>query len=118
MRWVEVAAVRPHHCAHIPFLGTNHPKGYFDWGTELWGGDHAYCSVVAAEEMARFLGWVPPDVVRHHEQTVIGLQERIGELEACLAEAERFREAAEYTLNQFGATVKKKPGRKPKEAVA
>lgn len=115
MRWVQQATMAPHRCAAVPFIGnSNTRRGFIDTGMDLHGWDpHVYISVDAVEQMARMVGWEPVHVSRQQAQKAHELQERITELEAQLAEAERFREAAEYTLQSFGAKVHKKPGRKP-----
>lgn len=62
MRWVAAAVARPHRCALIPFVGSHHSRGFFDYGTEIQAFDgHVYVSVVAAEQMAAALGWAPGD---------------------------------------------------------
>ena len=61
MRWVQHPAMRPHHCAVIPFLGASNAKmGFIDTGVDLPGYDpHVYVSVEAVHEMAKAVGWVP-----------------------------------------------------------
>jgi hypothetical protein len=82
---------------------------------DLPGWDpHVYVSVDAVEQMARMVGWEPRLVAARQAQRVEVLETRVQELERQLAEHERFREAAEYTLGQFGAKVKSKPGPKAK----
>src|SRR5688572_7161375 len=107
--------MRPHYCAVFPQLGMTHPKGYVDTGVDLNGpgGDRVYLSVEALEQLAQGMGWAPPAQVAvlngerdRLKATVKGLEDRV-------AAAEEFRQAAEYTLGQFGAKVTRKPGRKP-----
>lgn len=59
MRWVPAAAQRPHRCAFLPTLGANHPRGYFkaDGAFRDFDGT-VHVSVVAAEMMAKQLGYV------------------------------------------------------------
>lgn len=117
MRWVPHAAISPHRCAVIPYVGnSNTNKGFIDTGMDLPGWDpHVYVSVEAVEEMARLCGWEPQHVVSGEQGKVARLEAQVAELEAELAEADRFREATEYTLGQFGSKVRAKPGRKPAE---
>jgi hypothetical protein len=115
MRLVPQATMPPHRCAVIPFKGNSSSRGFIDTGMDLPGWDpHVYVSVEAVEEMARMIGWEPRHVSARHAQKTHEAQARISELEELLAGHERFREAAEYTLNQFGAQVRNKPGRKPR----
>jgi hypothetical protein len=98
MRWVPVAAQRPHRCAAIPLVGAHHAKGFIDTGYDLHGWDpHVYISVVAVEEMARMIGWVRPGDVAGREAEVDGLKVRVAELEADIEAQARVVEAA-HTL--------------------
>ncbi len=114
MRWVQAAASRPHKCAVIPFIGnSNAAGGFIDTGQRLEGWDpHVYISVQAAEEMARFLGWQPAIAETAQLQKLQSRDEEIAALKAEVAELERFRDAAEYTLSTIGQKVRAKPGRK------
>lgn len=116
MHLVEVAAFRPQRCAVIPYIGAHHPNGFIDTGNEL-DGNRIYISIVGLAEMARVARIIPravPDLTAELEEA----QARVAELELEAEEHARFREAAEYTLSQFGAKVRNKPGRKPEKAVA
>lgn len=116
-RWVPVAARRPNRCAFIPFLGSHHPGGYFDFGTEIMVFDgHVYCSVIAAEQMATLMGWVPSGDVALSNTKVVEQHERIAELEAERDDLRTQLEAV-HTLRAAGYTPSKKPGRPPKEKV-
>jgi hypothetical protein len=120
MRWVPSAVKRPNHCAAIPFIAGHHPEGFFDFGTEICAFDgHVYVSVVAAKQMAEYMGWAP-------KARVNPLAARVAQLEADLAvaeeknvELERFRESARHAMEQFGQKIPaRKPGRpKTKETV-
>lgn len=117
MRWVPAAVKRPNRCSFIPFIASHHPKGFFDFGTEIMAFDgHAYCSVVAAEQMAAAMGWVPNgDVVAARAQvTAIEAQ-----LEQVRAEADELRVqlAAVEVLKQGPFTQTRPPGR-PKKVAA
>lgn len=113
MRWVQHAAIRPHHCAVIPYVANSNARaGFFDTGNDFRDQDHCYISVEAVQEMARLIGWQPSTVLKPLEAKVAARDERIAELEAEVAEHEKFRDAAEYTLEKFGSKVRNKPGRK------
>jgi hypothetical protein len=36
IRWVPAAVIRPNKCAFIPFIGSHHPKGFFDLVRRSW----------------------------------------------------------------------------------
>ena len=113
MRYVQHAAIAPHRCAVIPFIGNSNGRGFIDTGQDLRGWDpHVYVSVEAAEEMAKFIGWSPKTAEQAVQVKLAERDKRIAELEAELAEADRFRDAATYTLETFGSKVRHKPGRK------
>lgn len=116
MRWVQHAALRPHRCAVIPYVGNhNASKGFFDTGQHLAGWDpHVYISVQAVEHLAGYLGCRAPDLTI--QAKLDAKDERIRELEEQLAEAQRFQEAAEYTMEKFGTKVRQRPGPKAKTA--
>jgi hypothetical protein len=113
VRWVPHAAMRPHRCAVIPFVGNSSSKyGFLDTGMDLPGWDpHVYISGEAVLEMMRAFGFDRPTA----DPRVKTLEARVQELQVKLAEAAKFREATEYTLEAFGSKVKNKPGRKPAE---
>lgn len=109
--------MRPLSCAVFPHLGARHPKGYFDTGTNLGiAEEHIYVSVEAVEYLARELGWQGPEQIKESEQAYESLERENALLRDQLADADRFAEAAEYTLGRFGQHVRNKPGRKPKSA--
>ena len=114
LRIVPHALTRPHRCAMWPQLGARHPKGYFDVGTDdPEGWNHSYVSVEFVEQAAKQLGFASPDEVALLKDTVANHERSIESLEQEVREADRFAEAAEYTLNHFGSKVRQKPGRKP-----
>lgn len=117
MRLVERASIRPQRCAALPQIGPNHPRGYVDTGSELFGGldNHVYVSVVAVEEMARLIGWHPRRDVKTLEAQRDQALDRVRELEEALASAERNLDAADLLADQF--TLRRKPGRPRKEEV-
>lgn len=113
MRIVDHPAIRPHRCAVIPYLGASNASGFIDTGMDL-DREHVYVSFEAVCEMAKMLGWVGPSVAKGQEARIAELEAEIDDLHAQLQEADRFAEAAEYTLGRFGSKVQNKPGRKPK----
>lgn len=114
MRWVPQAAISPHKCAVIPFIGTSNAKaGFFDAEVDLPGWDpHVYISVEAVEMMAKEIGWEPASTRGVAEKRLVERDERIAALEHQLEEAAKYQESVEYTLGKFGAKVQRKPGRK------
>lgn len=119
MRWVPHAAMRPHTCAAIPFIGNSNAKrGFFDTGRDLPGWDpHVYISWEAAEEMARQMGWQPNHVQQGQQAKVAALQ---AELEESKAENARLLEqiAAVKVLKNGGFAQANPPGRPPRKVVA
>lgn len=108
VRWVPAAVVRPHRCAFIPFLGSHHPRGFFDFGTEIMAFDgHAYCSVVAAEQMAAAMGWAPVGDKLAAEAKVTDRDARIAELEAEVADRDE-------TIAAFGVLKRAKAIQEPR----
>jgi hypothetical protein len=119
VRLVTHAAIRPHRCAVIPFIGNSNAKeGFVDTGMDLPGWDpHVYVSVEAVKEMARLIGWQPSTVLQGHKQKVETLQRKLEGLEA---ENEALSEqlAAVHTLKQNGYTASKRVGRPPNQKAA
>lgn len=110
MRWVPSAVKRPNHCAAIPFVAGHHPEGFFDFGTEILAFDgHVYVSVVAAKQMAAYMGWAPVGV-NPLERRVAELEAELAAAKAEVGELEKFREAARHAMEQFGQKI---PARKP-----
>lgn len=93
MRWVQQAALRPHRCAAVPFIGNaTAGEGFIDTGHDLPGWDpHVYVSVTAVKEMARMIGWAPRQGT---DPRVADLQARVAELEQQIAGDERLVAAA------------------------
>jgi hypothetical protein len=118
VRWVEVAAIRPHRCAVIPFISGHDELGYIDTGSEMDGFDnHVYVSVKAVKEMARLIGL--PSRAEYHEAAT--------ELAAVQAELEKItterddleaRFEAIDILASRGFVERKKTGRPKKEVAA
>jgi hypothetical protein len=107
--------MRPLHCAIFPHLGARHPKGYVQTGSKIGIDDNAvYLSIEGLEQVAlKFLDVVRRDELREVQERVAELERRNLDLQEQVREADRFAEAAEYTLGRFGSKVQKKPGRRP-----
>lgn len=80
LKWVEVAAIRPHHCAAVPYIGnSNSTKGFIDTGSELPGFDNrVYLSVEYIEDCARQMGFVEK---ARADITIHSLRRQVAELE-------------------------------------
>lgn len=118
MRRVDRAVIRPMHCALKPYIGQQHEKGFFDFGTEMPGFDnHVYCSVVAAEEMAADMGWLAPADAAGFEERIGGLQDELAGVRAELEQAQAHLDAVDQLVSA-GYVARKKPGRPKKEEVA
>lgn len=93
MRWVATPAMRPHHCAAVPFIARD-AEGFIDTGSEMPGYDnHVYVSVKAVREMARMVGMVSGG----EYQSAL---ERVATLESQLKDAAEENDALR---NQFEA---------------
>jgi hypothetical protein len=119
MHFVQHCAVRPHHCAVLPFVGNaTSTKGFIDTGSELDGFDnHVYVSLEAVEEMARMIGWSSPSSVHDAERRAAQAEMRARLLDTEVQELRAFKKAYS-TLTSQGADVKRRPGRPKKEPVA
>lgn len=119
VRWVQVAAIRPHRCALNPMIGNhNSQKGFLDFGTDLGAlgnhpGDHVYVSVLMAEQAAEVLGWSSPADAAALKQQTERDRMRIDELETQLTDT-RAQLGAVQVLKSAGYTTARKPGRPPK----
>lgn len=117
MKWVDQAVTRPHRCAVVPYVGNGSGHMFLDTDQDL-DLEHVYISDVGAEVIAKALGWIPAEQLEQARRQIADLESENEQLEAQLQEADRFAEAAEYTLNKFGSKVRQKPGPKPREKVA
>jgi hypothetical protein len=97
VRFVDQATLPPHRCAVVPYVGNaNALSGFIDTGMEL-DREHVYISVAeAGTAIARAIGWSPPNVVRALEAENAQLLKRVEELEAEVAEADKFKESIDY----------------------
>lgn len=91
MRLVDRALIKPSRCAVLPYIGTDHDRGFVDTGSEIPGkGDqwdwHVYVSVVAVEEMARLIGGGTPADMADANARIAELE---GELDAARDELAR-----------------------------
>ena len=119
MRWVPQAAIRPHKCAVIPFIGnSNAKKGFIDTMTDLPGWDpHVYVSVEAVEEMARMIGWMPAHVSAGQKDRLAEKDEVIESLRSDLALRDMQLEAVQVLKNSGRFEQTRPPGR-PKKVAA
>jgi hypothetical protein len=118
VRYVPHAAIRPHRCAVIPFIGNHNSRGFIDTGMDLPGWDpHVYVSVEAVEQMAGMIGWQPAHVSQQGSATIKSRDARIAELEA---ERDALTEqlGAVQVLKQAGYVQAKRPGKPRKTKVA
>ena len=116
MRFVERCEIRPLHCAVLPQLGARHVKGYVDTGSRVGPTEEqVYVSIEALEILShKFLDVVRRDELKQAQDRITDLEHKLRAAEDELREADKFAEAAEYTLGRFGQHVRNKPGRKPK----
>ncbi len=102
-------------CALIPFVGSSRePVGFFDFGTETFGGDHVYVSWTAFLEMAESAGFVPAND-RVQTERLARLEARV-QTERERAEVAEAQLAAVEVLKAGGFTSARKPGRPKKQA--
>lgn len=111
MRWVEVAAGKPHRCAAIPFVGPNDPEGYIHTGSVMDGWDNeVYISVKAVRGFLETLEWPKPE-----DYTRLAAYAK--ELEAQLTETVRERDELQQRFEAIDVLAsadfraRNKPGR-------
>lgn len=120
MQIVSRPEVHPGHC--IVNFSSEDPGGFID--TQSTPGlvdPRIYVSRQAVIDMGRLFGFLPPAEVDALADAVEAQAKEIDALKDQLAEADRYAEAAEYTLKAtFGqeTKIRHKPGRKAKEADA
>ncbi len=113
MFWVDVAERHPFHCC---VTGSNEGP-LIDTGNTLVGFDHrVYVGMAGVGVLARFAGWTSPGEREALDAEVARLEREVADLRAEVEEADRFEEAARYTLGRFDAKVHRKPGRKPRSS--
>ena len=113
MRWVETAAIRPHRCAAIPFIGGNDKLGYIDTGSELDGFDnHVYLSVRAVHEMANLIGRPTLEQFREVVDSNIAFSERLDEVTRERDELQARFDAIDV-IESADFRARRKTGRKP-----
>lgn len=97
MRVVDRPAIRPMHCAAIPFLGqAAENERWIDTGAEMPGFDnHVYLSATAVRQAMCLLGYPSPqefDLMKERaeeaEEAALGLLDKLNEAEAKLAAIE------------------------------
>jgi hypothetical protein len=119
VRFTKELLKLPHHCIYFPQIGSGHdqgfivPNGDFDaWDSRL----QPAVSVVALQQIAE---QIPEAGLAKRDDLTLALAENenlkreLEDLKTQLAEADKFADAAEWTLNHFNTQVKQKPGRKP-----
>lgn len=118
MQLVDRPVMEPGHC--IVNLSHEDTGGFVDTCLSVPTVDpRIYVSRQAVIDMGRLFGFMDPieaDVLSDALETAT---KRIDHLEGQLAEADRYAEAAEYTLKaSFGndTKIRNKPGRKPQGA--
>lgn len=118
MQIVDRPNIQPGHC--IVNLSAEDTRGFIDTGLDPAVVDpRVYVSYAAVRDMARLFGFVDPVELGARDEALEHALKRIEDLEDQLAEADRYAEAAEYTLSAtFGdkTKIRNKPGRKPKGA--
>lgn len=113
MRWVQQAALYPHRCAVLPYVGNSSTtKGFLDTGIDVDDIYRIYLSGEFFDHVIPQMGFVP-------QGTIAGLEAQIDQLNAKVAEIEVERDevksqlAAVQVLKQAGYTAARKPGRPP-----
>lgn len=119
MRWVEQPLARPFSCAIVPGRGVGQETdGWIDTLNELPGWDqHVYLSAAGARNVAKFLGWHPPEALVELEEKLGQLQAELDLRERELADQDVVLQAID-TLESAEFRARKKAGRpkqKPKE---
>ena len=113
MRVVPKAAGRPHVCAVYPHIGGEHPRGYFETGVELTAIDpKIYVSVVAAEHMARELGFIAGPEHQAALDALAAKQAELEQAEARISDLEAVIDAID-TIESADFRARRKAGRKP-----
>lgn len=119
MQIVERPELAPGHC--IINLSSEDTGGFIDTGlTPACVDPRIYLSRQGVIDAGRAFGFPSPDEAQALSEALEAAQRRVDDLEDQLAEADRYAEAAEYTLSAtFGdkTKIRNKPGRKPKEPV-
>jgi hypothetical protein len=104
----------PGYC--IVTMSSEDPGGFIDTGLSPAAVDpRIYISRQAVIDMGRHFGLPTPEQAESYIESIETMARRIEDLEHQLAEADRYAEAAEYTLKAtFGdaTKIRNKPGRK------
>jgi hypothetical protein len=118
VRLVQHAALPPHRCAVVPFIGNSSAKrGFVDTGMDLPGRDpHVYVSVDAVEQMARMVGWQPAFVLDDFRRQIADLKGELEALKAIVAQRDEQLDAVKV-LKNAGFAQQGVPGR-PRKAAA
>jgi hypothetical protein len=116
VRFVSSPVQTPQRCAFLPTIQGFHPKGFIE-GTELWGGDRAYISREAVEQIATAMGWVPKHISAKDAKRVAELEAELKEARDEIAQMQTKLDAV-ATLQRMGYQPKRAPGRPKKQEVA
>lgn len=118
MQIVDRPEVYPGHC--IVNLSSEDAGGFIDTLLTPAAVDpRVYVSRQAVIDMGRLFGFPTPEETQALSEALESATKHVDQLEAELAEADRYAEAAEYTLKAtFGSDqkIRAKPGRKAKVA--
>lgn len=79
--------------------------------------NHVYVSVVAAKEMARMIGWVPPGEHKQALKRLAEAEDQLAQAQEQISVLERKFDAIDV-LASAGFQARKKAGRPPKEVAA
>jgi hypothetical protein len=115
---VDRPTIPPGHC--IVNHSSEDPGGFIDLGQSALIDPRIYLSRQAVIDAGRMFGFPTPEEHDDLIATVEKLSRLVEDLEAQLAEADKYAEAAEYTLRAtFGddTKIRQKPGRKAKANV-
>lgn len=116
MRWVQQAALSPHRCAVLPYVGNSSTtKGFLDTGVDVDGIYRIYLSGEFFEHIIPQMGYVP-------EGKLAGMQAKLDQKDAEIAEIKAERDELQGQLDAVDRLVKhdtwvksRKPGRPPKK---
>lgn len=112
---VTEPVMRPNHCALTPHI-TRDPDGFIDTGTRLTGFQpRVYISMSGFRDLALSLGYPTPQERHELQEQIAGLQERVEELEAAVAEKDAALNAV-AVLKQAGYSAQRRPAAKTKAA--
>lgn len=116
MYLVDRPTLVPGHCIVNPGCSED-PRGFIDMGFEVEEiQPRIYVSAQAVIDMGRLFDFPSPEEHVELAERLAKAEDALEDVQAQLAEADRYAEAAEYTLKAtFGAEqkIKNKPGPRP-----